>query len=66
MKKPGNIPACKGQAAVEYLLIFAITAVVAILAFTTFVPRSREIANEYFGIVADELMGDPVQSDDIP
>ncbi len=55
----------KGQTAVEYLLIFTIAAIVALLAFTTFLPKSQEISTEFFNTVAKNIMGNPPSSSDI-
>lgn len=46
-----------GQTAIEYLLIFTIVAVVVLVAFKSFLPRTNVIANDYFNRVADAIMG---------
>lgn len=54
----------EAQTAIEYLLLFAIVAVVVFVAFRTLLPRGHEIAGNYYNKVAVGIMGEPPPSPD--
>ncbi|MCR4337844.1 MAG: hypothetical protein NUV91_08585 [Candidatus Omnitrophica bacterium] len=49
----------KGQTVIEYLLILAVVAVVVLLGFVTYVPRSQKISGEFFNKAANFIMDKP-------
>ena len=50
--------AIKGQTAIEYLLLFAIAAIVVFIGFHTILPRIRGTSNEFFDEAATGIMGE--------
>src|SRR3989338_8892794 len=48
----------KAQAAIEYLLLFAIVAMIVFIGFRYTLPRSGEIANAYFQKTSQGIMGE--------
>lgn len=51
------LKAKKAQTAVEYLLLFTVVATVVLVSFKTFLPKTHDIANQYFIKVANGIMG---------
>ncbi|MFA5059398.1 MAG: hypothetical protein WC676_02080 [Candidatus Omnitrophota bacterium] len=49
----------KAQTAIEYLLIFALVAVIVFVGFKTILPRTQQSANVFFNKVTDGIMGEP-------
>jgi len=47
------------QPAIEYLLLFALRAIVALVAFRTMLPRVGDVSNAYYDKVAKEIMDGP-------
>jgi len=54
----------KAQTAIEYLLLFAVVAVVVLVAFRNLLPRANVIAGGYYNKVAVGIMGVPPPSAD--
>ena len=49
----------KAQTAIEYLLLFAIAAIIVFIGFKTILPKSGEVSTAYFNKVANAIMGEP-------
>jgi len=50
----------QAQTAIEYLLLFAIVAVVVLVAFTALLPRANKIAGDFYNKTAVGIMGNTV------
>jgi hypothetical protein len=51
-----------GQSAIEYLLLLALVAVIVLVGFNTFVPKTQEYSLQYFNAVSRGVMGDPLSA----
>ena len=49
----------KSQTAIEYLLLFTITAIIVFVGFRTLLPRMGEVSNAYFNVASNGIMGQP-------
>ncbi|MDP8266849.1 MAG: hypothetical protein P9M07_07915 [Candidatus Aceula meridiana] len=67
MKKTSKRIFSKGQAAIEYLLLLTICALIAFFVFRSFFDeesgRARQATNAYFTEVQNHLMGEPPDFD---
>jgi len=48
------------QTAIEYLLLFAVVAVVVLVAFTNLLPKANKIAGDFYNKTAVGIMGNAV------
>lgn len=59
MKKKEKKNGKQGQTAIEYLLSLGVVVVIVLVGLTTYLPRTRQAANQYLQRVGEGVVGEP-------
>lgn len=59
MKKKEKNKEKRGQTAVEYLLSLGVVVVIVLIGLNTYLPRTRQAANQYLQRVGEGVVGEP-------